>query len=67
MAKAVDPAKRKIQITAVCGDEPDHAILEAAIAAQAEVLVTGDRELLGLKKFRKTRILSPREFELLFE
>ncbi len=66
-AKTVDPANRNIRIIGICRDEPDHAILEAALAGQAEFIVTGDRDLLDLKEFRKIRIMTPREFELLFE
>ena len=66
-AKDVDPAKGNIRITGVCRDKPDHAILEAAVASRAEFIVTGDRDLLGLKEFRKIRILTPREFELMFD
>lgn len=43
-------------------DRDDAAIVAAAIAAQAEVLVTGDHELQGLKNAGKVRILSPRAF-----
>ena len=67
VAKDIDPAKRNIRITGVCRDEPDHAILEAAVASRAEFIVTGDRDLLGLKEFRKIRILTSREFELMFD
>ncbi len=67
VADVVDPSRRNIRVGGVCRDETDHAILEAALASRADFLVTGDRELLALEIFRKTRILSPREFELLFE
>jgi len=67
VAKDVEPAKRNIRITGVCRDEPDQAILEAAVASRAEFIVTGDRDLLGLKEFRKIRILTSREFELMFD
>ena len=43
-------------------DRDDAAIVAAAIAAGAEVLVTGDRELQSLKNVGKVRILSPRAF-----
>jgi len=66
-AKTGDPAKRNIRIIGVCRDEPDHSILEAALACRAEFIVTGDRDLLDLKEFRKIRIVTTREFELLFE
>lgn len=43
-------------------DQDDAAIVAAAIAARAEVLVTGDHELQSLKNIGKVRIISPRAF-----
>jgi putative PIN family toxin of toxin-antitoxin system len=43
-------------------DKDDLLILGAAIAAGAEVLVTGDRELLDLGHIEDLEILSPRQF-----
>jgi putative PIN family toxin of toxin-antitoxin system len=66
-AKTCDPAKRNIRVIGVCRDEADHAVLEAALACRAEFIVTGDKDLLELKGFRKIRIVTPREFELMFD
>jgi putative PIN family toxin of toxin-antitoxin system len=65
-AKNEDPAKRNIRVSGVCRDESDDAVLEAALVCRAEFIVTGDRDLLELGKFRGIRIVAPREFELLF-
>jgi putative PIN family toxin of toxin-antitoxin system len=43
-------------------DKNDPPILAAAIAAGAEVLVTGDKELLDLGHIEDLQILSPRQF-----
>ncbi len=43
-------------------DKDDLPILGAAIAAGAEVLVTGDKELLDLGHIEGLEILSPRQF-----
>jgi len=43
-------------------DRDDLPILGAAIAAGAEVLVTGDKELLDLGHIEDLEILSPRQF-----
>lgn len=43
-------------------DASDLEILSSALAADADVFVTGDKELLAVKKLQGTRILSPREF-----
>lgn len=43
-------------------DKDDLGILAAAVAAQADVLVTGDKEFQDLGQIERTRILSPRAF-----
>ena len=43
-------------------DKDDVEIVAAAVTAKANVLVTGDREVQGLKRIQGTRIVSPREF-----
>ncbi|MGH7257758.1 MAG: putative toxin-antitoxin system toxin component, PIN family [Nitrospiraceae bacterium] len=39
-------------------DEPDNRILECALAAQAEYVVSGDRHLLTLKRHADTTMIS---------
>ncbi len=58
-ATLVSPNER---VSAVTQDEPDNRILECALAAEATVIVSGDRHLLGLERFRDIPILSLREF-----
>ena len=43
-------------------DKDDLTILAAAITAGAEVLITGDKELLDLGRVENLKILSPRQF-----
>ena len=43
---------------AVLADEPDNRILECAVAADAQIIVTGDRAMLALGRFRAIRIVS---------
>jgi len=50
----------------VCRDPDDDAILACALEARADYLVTGDVDLLELKVFEGIRIVTPRDFELLF-
>ncbi len=48
---------------AVCADPYDNYLLALAKVGQAEFLVTGDkRDILGLKVFEGTRIITVREF-----
>ena len=42
----------------VLDDEPDNRILECALAAGAEIIVTGERSMLALASFEGVRILS---------
>jgi putative PIN family toxin of toxin-antitoxin system len=46
----------------ICRDPDDEVVLATAVAAQAEVIVTGDADLLVLKEYQGIRILSPRQF-----
>ena len=46
----------------VCRDKGDDVVLATAVAGKADIIVTGDDDLLVLKKFRGIRILSPRKF-----
>ena len=45
-----------------CRDPDDLHVLGAARAGGAELIVTGDDDLLVLKRFDAARVLSPREF-----
>jgi len=46
----------------ICRDPDDVKILGLAIAAHADCIVTGDKDLLILKKFQGIPILTPRSF-----
>lgn len=46
----------------VAADSSDNRILECAFEADAHFIITGDKHLLNLKKFKKTAIISPGEF-----
>ena len=45
-----------------CRDPDDVPILGLALAAGADCIVTGDKDLLVLKRFRSIPILPPRDF-----
>jgi putative PIN family toxin of toxin-antitoxin system len=47
-------------------DPDDNLILFCAVAAEADLLVTGNEDLLEIVEHRKIKILDPRGFELLF-
>ena len=46
----------------VCRDSDDDEVLATAIAAEAEIILTGDKDLLVLKEFQGIKIFSPRRF-----
>ena len=50
----------------ICRDSNDDAVLACSLAAETDYLVTGDADLLDLRSFRNTLIISPRDFESLF-
>jgi putative PIN family toxin of toxin-antitoxin system len=58
IAEIVHPQER----LSLLKDEPDNRILEAAAAGKADVVVTGDKHMLGLKRFGNVRIVSLAEF-----
>ncbi|PKN67999.1 MAG: putative toxin-antitoxin system toxin component, PIN family [Deltaproteobacteria bacterium HGW-Deltaproteobacteria-12] len=53
-------------IERTCRDEDDDNIIRCALASKSDYLVTGDDDLLTLHKYRKTKIIKPRQFESLF-
>lgn len=51
--------QRKVKL---CRDPHDDMFIEAALAGAAEYIVTGDKDLLSLKKFESVRFITPRVF-----
>jgi putative PIN family toxin of toxin-antitoxin system len=45
-----------------CRDPNDDAVLETAVNAGAQLLVTGDKDLLILKSFQSIAIVTPAEY-----
>jgi putative PIN family toxin of toxin-antitoxin system len=65
---AIHSIERPSQLVqSVCRDPDDDAILACALEGRADYLVTGDVDLLELKFFKGIRIVTPRDFELLFK
>jgi putative PIN family toxin of toxin-antitoxin system len=57
ISEPVEPALR----VSVLVDDADNRILEAAVAGQADVIITGDAELLALHEFEDVPVLTARE------
>ena len=58
-ARVIDAGAPRLSVVP---DVADNRILECAVAARAQYLVTGDRELLALGSHRRLRICTPRDF-----
>ena len=52
---------RPVQKVAAARDESDNRILECALAASSQYLVSYDSDLLCLRQFGRTRIIHPKE------
>jgi uncharacterized protein len=67
----VEAAKEIVQkvrpIVPVCRDSDDDKILACAKQVDADYLVTGDQDLLVINRHGRTRIVTPRNFEDIFE
>jgi putative PIN family toxin of toxin-antitoxin system len=58
VAEMVAPTRR----VKVLADDPDNRILECAFAAKADLIVTGDHEMLSLGAWEGIGVMSLREF-----
>jgi putative PIN family toxin of toxin-antitoxin system len=50
------------QTVGVLRDDPDNRILECASFGRADVIVTGDKEMLRLGEYNRVKIVSLREY-----
>lgn len=57
----LEPVEISESITA-CRDAKDNKFLEVAVNGKADVIITGDQDLLILHPFRKVDILTPAQF-----
>ena len=58
-AKVVNPQKKFI----ICRDPEDNMVLDCCFAAGADILITGDKDLLNIKNLPfELKILKPRDF-----
>ncbi|MGH2739858.1 MAG: putative toxin-antitoxin system toxin component, PIN family [Actinomycetota bacterium] len=60
LGSLVEPA----QAPRVARDRDDDQVLAAAVEGRAEIIVTGDADLLVLEQHRGIRIVAPQDFEL---
>jgi putative PIN family toxin of toxin-antitoxin system len=50
------------RVVNICRDADDNHVIEAALAGNAEFIVTGDDDLLSLRQFETIQFVTPREF-----
>ena len=56
----VNPGRRRMKV--VITDPSDDKFLECAVAGKADVLISGDKALLGIGRYRRVQIQSPPQF-----
>lgn len=47
----------------ICRDPKDNYLLALASTGRADLMITGDQDLLDIRKFGRTRIVTYKEFE----
>lgn len=68
IASLVEPKEHDTKMArGICRDETDDHVLACVLACKADYLVTGDKDLLEIGRFRRLWVISPRDFELLFD
>lgn len=50
------------KISSISRDPKDDMLLALSLAGNADYLITGDKDLLVLRRFEKTKIVTPRQF-----
>ncbi len=56
------PDKILIRLAVIAADPADDRVLECAVAAQADCIVSGDKHLLEIENFGKIAIMAPNDF-----
>jgi len=52
----------KTMVNIIRDDPADNRVLDCAVSAEANVIVTGDKHLLALGRFKNIKILTSKEF-----
>jgi putative PIN family toxin of toxin-antitoxin system len=50
------------QVESVCRDKDDNKIIGTALSGNATFIITGDNDLLVLKKYKGIKIITPRDY-----
>ena len=64
--KTIERTGKKIYTTGktidICRDKDDNDKIECGIKANVDFIITGDEDLLVLKKYKKIKIITPKEY-----
>ncbi|OGW54364.1 MAG: putative toxin-antitoxin system toxin component, PIN family [Nitrospirae bacterium RBG_13_43_8] len=58
LGELISPTRR----ISILRDEPDNRILECAVSGNADLIVTGDKDMLKLESFEKVNIVSLKKY-----
>ncbi|MBI2176465.1 putative toxin-antitoxin system toxin component, PIN family [Candidatus Woesearchaeota archaeon] len=61
LIEAAEVVMPKEKVRSVCRDPDDNKLLEAALEGNADYIISGDKDLLVLKKFRSAKIVTAAE------
>lgn len=62
VTRAADIVLPAVRVRSVPADPDDDRIIECAVAGHADLIVSGDKHLLRLKRYGEIAIISPRQF-----
>lgn len=65
--RAVKPVEARQHLQVVEDDPEDNKILESAVAAETDYLITSDHHLLKLEKYDGVKIVTPTQFWSIYE
>lgn len=65
--EVVKPLEYSKKLSVVSEDSQDNKLVESALGAKADYLVTSDKHLLALGKYKGVRIVRPEEFWHIYE
>ncbi|HEX9502786.1 MAG TPA: putative toxin-antitoxin system toxin component, PIN family [Patescibacteria group bacterium] len=63
----IKPVNNSQRLSVVEEDNEDNKILESAVASFADYLITSDRHLLKIEKYKGVKIVRPAEFWSIYE
>lgn len=62
LSKFITVVYPTVRLNRVKKDPEDNKILECAVEANADYIITGDKHLLKLKRFEETKVVTPSDF-----